>query len=124
MCLPCEDDKEEDTEEPEQLVNTLEEVPSGDAISDLSSDPGSEAAYDGGISDNSSCPSSSNFGKYRIPMRRKPGEQGLLPRSSATDAHQSTQSGNISSSTEGHSPRPVRARRKPPWMRSNDWVLG
>ena len=88
MCLPCEDDKEEDTEEPEQLVNTLEEVPSGDAISDLSSDPGSEAAYDGGISDNSSCPSSSNFGKYRIPMRRKPGEQGLLPRSSATDALQ------------------------------------
>ena len=124
MCLPCEDDYEEDTEEHEQLVNTLEGVPSGDAISDLSSDPGSEAAYDGGISDNSSCPSSSNVGKYRIPMRRKPGEQGLLPRSSATDAHQSTHSGNISSSTEGHSPRPVRARRKPPWMRSNDWVIG
>ena len=63
MCLPCEDDYEENTEEPEQLVNTLEGVPSGDAISDLSSDPGSETAYDGGISDNSNCPSSSNVGK-------------------------------------------------------------
>ncbi|MCG8032585.1 MAG: DDE-type integrase/transposase/recombinase, partial [Candidatus Thiodiazotropha taylori] len=48
------DDKEERVKTTEDLAATLiEEIPSVDAISDLSSDPGSEAAYDGGVSDSS-----------------------------------------------------------------------
>ena len=54
MCLPC-FDEEEELEDPltpqeDQAINILDEMQSVDAISDMSSDPGSEAAYDGGIS--------------------------------------------------------------------------
>ena len=70
MCLPC-PDEEDESEVPElpqgnQVVNSLEEMQSVDAILDLSSDPGSEAAYDGGISGNSSYLSSSETGKQKI----------------------------------------------------------
>ena len=117
MCLPCLDEEEE-SEVPElpqgnQVVNLLEEMQSVDAISDLSSDPGSEAAYDGGISGNSSCLSSSEIGKQKISIGPKTGRLDLLPGSAASEAHQSTEPGNLSSTSEEHSPRPVRARHKP-----------
>ena len=106
MCLPYHDEDEEAEElvapQEDQAVNMLDEMLSVDAISDLSSDLGSEAAYDGGISDN----------------RREP---GLLPRT--TGSQPSTQSGmstHFTTSDEDRSPRPDRARRKPPWLQSND----
>ena len=115
--LPC-PDEEDESEVPElpqgnQVVNSLEEMQSVDAILDLSSDPGSEAAYDGGISGNSSCLSSSEIGKEKISIGPKTGRQDLLPGSSASEAHQSTQPGNLSSTSEEHSPCQVRARHKP-----------
>ena len=85
MCLPYHDeDEDEEAEEPvapqkDQAINMLDKMLSGDAISDLSSDTGSEAAFDGGISDNSSCSSPSKVSRYIIPMRRKPREPGLPP---------------------------------------------
>ena len=45
--------------------------------------------------------------RYRITQRRAPGTSGLAPRTVGTD-------------TEA---RPVRNRRKPGWMASNDWIL-
>ena len=127
MCLPWMDEEEE-SEVPElpqgnQVVNLLEEMQSVDAISDLSSDPGSEAAYDGGISGNSSCLSSSEIGKQKILIGPKTERPDLLPRSAASEAHQSTEPGNLSSTSEEHSSRPVRARHKPRWMQSKDWVF-
>ena len=109
MCLPC-PNEENDTEDPEvpledPAVNSLEEMQSVDAISDLSSDPGSETAYGGGISDNSSCLPSSEIGKQKIPIGPKTGGQELLPGSTASEAQQSTQPGSLSSTTEEHSPR-------------------
>ena len=82
-----------------QVVNSLEKMQSVDAILDLSSDPGSEAAYDGGISGNSSCLSSSEIGKQKIPIGPITERQDLLPRSSASEAYQSTQPGNLSSTS-------------------------
>ena len=127
MCLPC-PDEETDVEvlelpQEDQVVNSLEEMQSVDAISDLSSDPGSLAAYDKGISDNSSCLSSSEIGKQKIPMGRNSRGQELLPRSSASEAHKSTQPANLSSTSEEDSSRPVHTRLKPQWMQSKDWVF-
>ena len=129
MCLPYHDEDKEVEElippQEDQAVNMLDEMLSVNAISDLSSDQGSEEAYDGGISDNSSCSSPSKVSRYIIPMRRKPREPGLLPRT--TGSHPSTQSGmstHFTTSDEDRSPRPVRARWKPPWMQSNDWEFG
>lgn len=50
--------------------------------------------------------------RYVIPMRRKPGAPGLLPRSNPERAKEESQG------------RPIRTRRKPTWMNTNDWVLG
>ena len=129
MCLPYHDEEEEAGElvapQEDQAVNVLDEMLSVDAISDLSSDPGSEAAYDRGISDNSSCSSPSKVSRYIIPMRRKSREPGFLPRT--TGSQPSTQSGistHFTTTDEDRSPRSVRARRKPPWMQSNDWEFG
>ena len=63
----------------QQTVNMLNDVQSVDAISDLSSDPVSEAAYDGGISDNSVCSSPDRMKRYRIPMRKSPESQVFYP---------------------------------------------
>lgn len=63
-------------------------------------------------------------GKYKIPMLRKAGESGLLPRSSGS-SHSRSSSVSESSSDEGDStPKPTRARRKPHWMKSDDWLVG
>ena len=127
MCLPYYDEEAEELVAPQEdrAVNMLDEMLSVDAISDLSSDPGSEAAYDGGISDSSSCPSPSKVSRYIIPMRRKPREPGLLPRITGFQpTSQSGMSTHFATSDEDWGPRPVRARRKPPWMQSNDWEFG
>lgn len=50
--------------------------------------------------------------RYVIPMRRKPGAPGVLPRSNPELAKEESQS------------RPSRIRRKPTWMNTSDWVLG
>ena len=55
--------------------------------------------------------------KYVIPMRRKPGQTGLLPRRRSS-------SENSSSSEESTPTRPVRTRQHPTWMRSKDWLVG
>ncbi|MCG7878036.1 MAG: DDE-type integrase/transposase/recombinase [Candidatus Thiodiazotropha taylori] len=63
-------------------------------------------------------------GKYKIPMLRKAGESGLLPRSSGS-SHSRSSSVSESSSDEGDStPKLTRARRKPHWMKSDDWLVG
>ena len=112
-------------EESVEEVNELDEIRSINANLDLLSDPDLEAAYDGGISDNSHCSSPEKVRRYKIPMRRKPGESGVLPRTVKSSSVSDTQSVSCSSSSEeNRNLRPVRARRKPNWMRSNDWVLG
>ena len=52
----------------------------------------------------------SNTGRYIIPMKRKPGQPGLKPRTH-------------SPSDDSEERRPVRVRRKPAWMNSDDWVV-
>ena len=59
-------------------VNELDEIQSINANLDLLSDPDSEAAYDGGISDDSHASSPEKVRRYK--MQRKPGESGVLPR--------------------------------------------
>ena len=106
-------------------VNELDEIRSINANLDLLSDPDSEAAYDGGIWDNSHCSSLEKVRRYKIPMRQKPGESGVLPRTAKSNSISDTQSVTCSSSSEeNRNLHPVTARRKPNWMRSNDWVLG
>ena len=53
---------------------------------------------------------SARKGGYVIPMKRKPGQQGLKPRTRSP----------VDNSEEG---RPVRVRRKPAWMNSDDWFV-
>ena len=53
---------------------------------------------------------SANTGRYIIPMKRKPGQPGLKPRTR-------------SPSDDSEERRPVRVRRKPAWMNSDDWVV-
>ena len=55
--------------------------------------------------------------KYVIPMRRKPGQTGVLPRRRSL-------SENSSSDEESTLSRPVRTRQHPTWMRSKDWLVG
>ena len=55
--------------------------------------------------------------KYVIPMRRKPGQTGVLPRRRSS-------SENSSSDEESTPARPVRTRQHPTWMRSKDWLVG
>ena len=50
---------------------------------------------------------------YVIPQHRSPGTQGFIPRSSSGSA----------SEFETVKSRPVRQKRKPGWMKSNDWVM-
>ena len=77
-----EDEQVEPVVSPETVeeVNELDEIRSINANLDLSSDPDLEAAYDGGISDNSHCSSPEKVRRYEIPMWWKPRESGVLPR--------------------------------------------
>ena len=50
-------------------VNELDEIQSINANLDLSSDPDSEAVYDGGILDNTHCSSPEKVRRYKIPMQ-------------------------------------------------------
>ena len=106
-------------------VNELDKMRSINANLDLLSDSNLEAAYDGGILDNSHCSSPEKVRRYKFPMRRKPGELGVLPRTVKALSISDTQSVTcFSSSEENRNSRPIRVRRKPHWMQSNDWVLG
>ena len=59
--------------------------------------------------------------RYVIPMLRRKGQPGLLPRRlPLTDQHATS---NSTDATNGKS-RPRRSRRKPSWMRYNNWVVG
>ena len=51
--------------------------------------------------------------RYVIPQRRPRGTPGLTPRSADDSETESQESGA----------RPVRAKRKPGWMNSNEWVM-
>ena len=65
--------------------------------------------------------------KYVIPMRRQPGEPGVLPRSTAPSTnYTSLPSERADSSSDERSIylRPSRSRRKPRWMLSDNWLLG
>lgn len=55
--------------------------------------------------------------KYVIPMCRKPEQTGALPRRRSSSEHSSSDEGT-------YSPRPVRTRRPPAWMRNKDWMVG
>ena len=62
----------------------------------------------------------------RPPMRRRPGETGVIPRNAnlpPTRAQQFRSSLIGSSESKEVKRRPQRRRRKPNWMRSNDWVV-
>ena len=76
---------------------------------------GLEAAFDGGILDNFHCSSPEKVSRYKIPMWKKQGSNSVSDTQSVTC---------FSSSEENRNLRPVRAKRKPNWMRSNDRVLG
>ena len=58
--------------------------------------------------------------RYVIPMRRRKGQPGLPRRLPLTDQHATSDSPDA---TNGKS-RPRRSRRKPSWMRDNNWFVG
>ena len=68
--------------------------------------------------------------RYIIPMLRGPDDPGVLPWDTALpptrgqELRESSGSSSQSSSDDEDRPRrPQRSRKKPQWMRSNDWVL-
>ena len=68
--------------------------------------------------------------RYVIPMLRGPDDPGVLPRETALpptraqELRESSGSSSQSSSDDEDRPRrPQRSRKKPQWMRSDDWVL-
>ena len=68
--------------------------------------------------------------RYVIPMLRGPDDPGVLPRDTALpptraqELRESSGSSSQSSSDDEDRPRrPQRSRKKPQWMRSDDWVL-
>ena len=68
--------------------------------------------------------------RYVIPMLRGPDDPGVLPRDTALpptrveELRESSGSSLQSSSDNEDRPRkPQRSRKKPQWMRSDDWVL-
>ena len=88
----------------------------------------SDGGYDASISscsqpsddivlDDTTTESVSYDGTYVIPMRRRPGQPGVKPRSATTitSSESSAESSQIR--------RPQRVRRKPPWMKSSEWVF-
>ena len=106
-------------------VNELDKIRSINANLDLFLHRDSEAAYDGGIFDNSHCYYPQKVWRYKIPLWGKPGESGVLPHTVKSISVSDTKSVTCSSSSEeNRNLRLVRARRKPNWMHFNDWVLG
>ena len=73
-------------------------------------------------SDAESLPSDSS-GKYVIPMHRRPGQPGVLSRRLPVVDQQSSTKLD-SSYEENRNQRQQRTRRKPAWMRNNDWMVG
>ncbi|MCG8046231.1 MAG: RNase H-like domain-containing protein [Candidatus Thiodiazotropha endolucinida] len=117
MGLPCLDNDEAIAEASPCHISS-----SGDDVQNSggeSNRPCSSSEYDGGVSDNGNS-SDSQIRRYRIPMRHKPGELGLLPQT-----RDSSPTGSVScaSSDDGKSARPVRQRRKPVWLNSDSWIL-
>ena len=135
MGLPCMDP----TQSSGQSSEVEEEVPLGSAATDVDNEPElhlvlsssedsevdsevdthSQLGYEAS-SDADSIPTQSPS-RYVIPMRRRKGQPGLLPRRlPLTDQHATSDSPDA---TNGRS-RPRRSRRKPSWMRDNNWVVG
>ena len=56
--------------------------------------------------------------RYIIPMKRKPGQPGLNPRTATSPA-----TSESSSTNSPQRQRPQRSRKRPVWMKSPDWVL-
>ena len=83
-----------------------------DASISSSSQPGDDI-----VLDDTTTESVSYDGTYVIPMRRKPGQPDVKPRSATTitSSESSAESSQIR--------RPQRVRRKPPWMKSSEWVF-
>ena len=135
MGLPCMDQ----TQSSDQSLEVDEEVPLGSAATDVDNEPElhlilsssedsevdsevdtqSQLGYEAS-SDADSIPTQSPS-RYVIPMRRRKGQPGLLPRRlPLADQHATSESPDA---TNGRS-RPRRSRRKPSWMRDNNWVVG
>ena len=55
--------------------------------------------------------------RYRTPMKRKPGELGLYPRSTPLSTS------NKSLNSDDRPQRPRRTRQPPAWMKSPDWII-
>ncbi|MEW8088656.1 MAG: DDE-type integrase/transposase/recombinase, partial [Candidatus Thiodiazotropha endolucinida] len=79
----------------------------------------SDIGYDASMSSSSETDETEvpEIPRYIIPARRKPGDQGLSPRSTG-----STSSDSSSSKPSQPRRRPKRTQKKPAWMNS-DWVL-
>ena len=115
MSIPC------DRQQPYADVTLLEAAPTEDTETmsehgnqDRSKDISDHFSYneDSHSNDQDSDRDSQATERYVIPMCRKPGAPGLLPRS------------NHEQNKEESQGRPSRTRRKPTWMNTNDWVLG
>ena len=129
ICLPTyeEDEQLEPVVSPETVkeVNELDKIRPFNANLDLFLDRDSGAAYDGGILDNSHCSYPQKVWRYKIPLRGKPGESGVLPRTVKSISVSDTESVTCSSSSEeNRNSRPVRARRKHNWMHFYGCGLG
>ncbi|MCM8885689.1 MAG: DDE-type integrase/transposase/recombinase, partial [Candidatus Thiodiazotropha sp.] len=88
----------------------------------LSSESKTHTTLNGSVSDGSR-----STDKYVIPNRRKPGEAGLLPRTTGLSLDGTlplTRKINSSSDEESIRLRPKRSRRKPSWMNTDDWIVG
>ena len=97
------------------VADSLTEAIAPDDLSVRQSDIG----YDASMSSSSETDETEvpEIPRYIIPARRKPGDQGLSPRSTGSTS-------SVSSSSEPSQPRrrPKRTQKKPAWMNS-DWVL-
>lgn len=109
---------------PHRNTRVSEEIPQLDTALSADEPQGSDAHTNGipvslsaadqlGQMDEMHAPDSANtteaVRRYVIPQRRSRGSPGLSPRSRAEP--------------EAESKRPTRAKRKPGWMNSDEWVL-
>ena len=112
---------EPDPDEPDDTSLHLQLSESSDSLSDES-----ESEVASVYSGDESSVESDHIGRYKPPMRRRPGETGVLPRNANLPPTRAQQFRSFTGSSESEEVkrRPQRRRQKPNWMRSNDWVVG
>ena len=125
--------QEEDTEQQSdvspaaQSINQSNTESDYDADSETSADSKSVNTHVSRAFENPRFTEHTRYNKYVIPMRRQPGEPGVLPRSTAPSiSYTSLPSERADSSSDEKSInlRPSRSRRKPRWILSDNWLLG